>query len=166
MSLIRPAEVRDAGAIAAIYAEGIAGRMATYRTEPLGEAEVLPWLERRGPILVAEEENGEIVGWASVDEYSDFPPYAEVGEFAIYVADRAQGRGLGRRLLDALCDAAERDGRYKLVGKVFADNETSLALCRTCGFREVGVHRRHGTLDGVWRDVVVLERLLGPARED
>jgi L-amino acid N-acyltransferase YncA len=162
---IRPARPDDAAAIAAIYNQGITGRLATYRTEAVGEEDVRPWLDGRGPLLVLVED-GDVVAWAKVDEYSDFPPYADVGEFAIYVADAAQGYGLGRELLEALCVAAERDGRYKLVGKVFAHNEASRALCRACGFREVGVHRRHGTLDGVWRDVVVVERLLGRGKEE
>jgi phosphinothricin acetyltransferase len=165
MTDIRPAEPRDVGAIAAIYAQGVAGRRATYRTVPLTEAEIRPWLDRRGPLLVAEEA-GEVVAWAVVDEYSAFAPYADVGEFTIYVADQAQGRGLGRELLTALCESAERDGRYKLVAKIFADNTSSLALCRACGFREVGVHRRHGTLDGVWRDVTIVERSLGRGRDE
>jgi L-amino acid N-acyltransferase YncA len=162
---IRPAEPRDVDAIAAIHAQGIAGRRATFHTEPLTGRDVRPWLDRRGPLLVAEED-GEVVAWASVGEYSDFPPYADVGEFAVYVAEDAQRRGLGRRLLETLCEVAERDGRYKLVGKLFTQNEASLALCRACGFREVGVHRRHGRLDGVWRDVIVVERLLGSAKEE
>jgi phosphinothricin acetyltransferase len=165
MTDIRPAEPRDLAAIAAIHAQGIAGRQATYQTEPFTAEELEPWLDRRGPLLVAEDA-GEVIGWASVAEYSDFPPYANVGEFTIYVADGVQRRGVGRHLLEALCAEAERDGRYKLVGKVFAHNEASRALCRACGFREVGVHRRHGTLDGIWRDVVIVERLLGPAKED
>ena len=164
MTDIRLARPQDAAAMAEIYNQGIAGRLATYRPWPADETDVLPWLERRGPVLVAERD-GEIVGWAKVDAYSDFEPYADIGEFAIYVADAAQGSGLGRQLLDALCAEAERDGRYKLVGKVFAHNASSLALCRACGFREVGVHLRHGTLDDIWRDVVVVERLLGRGLE-
>ena len=164
MTTIRPAEPRDAAAIAEIYNQGMAGRKATYRTWSADADGVRPWLALRGPVLVAEED-GEVVGWAKLDEYSDFEPYADIGEFAIYVADGAQGRGLGRELLEALCDAAERDGRFKVVGKVFAHNDASQALCRACGFDVVGVHRRHGTLDGIWRDVVVVERLLGRAKE-
>jgi len=72
---------------------------------------------------------------------------------------------LGRELLEALCEASERAGRFKLVGKLFADNEASRALCRACGFAEVGVHRRQGQLEGRWRDVLVVERLLSPAKE-
>jgi L-amino acid N-acyltransferase YncA len=161
---VRPAQPRDAAAIAAIHNEGIAGRGATFQTEPQTEEVVRERLEGRGPFLVAERDS-EVVGWASVGPYSDSPPYADVGEFAIYIAAAARERGVGRALLEALCDAAERDGRYKLIGRIFPDNAGSVALCRACGFREVGVHRRHGRLDGRWRDVLVVERLLGPARE-
>lgn len=162
---IRPAEPRDAPAIAAIHTEGIEGRGATFQTEPQDAEIVRAWLDGRGPFLVAEA-GGDVVGWARVGDYSEFPPYADVGEFAIYVTAAARGRGIGRTLLEELCQVAERDGRYKIVGKIFPDNEGSMGLCRTCGFVEVGVHRRHGRLDGRWRDVAVVERLLGPAKED
>ncbi|MDX6698314.1 MAG: hypothetical protein QOE65_1711 [Solirubrobacteraceae bacterium] len=164
MISIRPAAEGDAEAIAAIYAEGIEGRGATFVTRPPEPGTVAAWLRRRGPFLVAERD-GDVVGWAAVSDYSDVPAYAGVGEFAIYVAGRAQGAGIGRRLLEALCDAAEGDGRHKLVGKIFPGNLASLAISRACGFAEVGTHRRHGRLEGEWRDVVVLERLLGDGRE-
>jgi phosphinothricin acetyltransferase len=162
---IRPAQPRDAHAIAAIHTEGIEGRGATFQTGLQTAEAVRGWFAGRGPFLVAEGESG-VVGWARVGEYSDFLPYAGVGEFAIYVTAAARGQGLGRELLAALCEAAERDGRYKLVGKIFPENEGSLAICRVCGFREVGVHRRHGVLDGTWRDVTIVERLLGPGAEE
>lgn len=162
---IRPAEIADSQAIADIYNEGVAGRTATFVIEPVDSELVRAWLGRRGPVLVAEDEHG-VAAFASVSEYSEVPAYWDVGEFGIYVATRARGRGLGTRLLQALCAAAEEDGRFKLLGKVFADNDASLALCRRCGFSEVGVHRRHGRLDGRWRDVLVVERLLGAAAEE
>jgi L-amino acid N-acyltransferase YncA len=83
-----------------------------------------------------------------------------VREATVYVAPEARGGGIGRALLEALAAEAAARGRHKLVAKVFADNEPSLALSPSLGYREVGVHRRHGRLDGEWRDVVVLERLL------
>jgi len=159
---VRRASEADAGAIAAIYAEGIAGRGATFVTEPPAPETVAAWIRQRGPFLVAERDGG-VVGWAALSEYSDVPAYRGVGEFAIYVASRARRAGVGRALLDALCETAEREGRHKVVGKIFPGNEGSMALCRACGFRLVGVHRRHGRLEGRWRDVAVLERLLGPA---
>jgi phosphinothricin acetyltransferase len=162
---IRPAQREDAAGIAEIYNQGIEGRGATFRTEPQAPERIVGWLAQRGPLLVAEED-GALIGWASVSEYGDRDIYGPVGEFGIYVAREARGHGVGRALLEALCDAAERDGRHKLVGKIFPENEGSLALCRALGFREVGLHRRHGMLDGRWRDVMVVERLLGPAREE
>ena len=161
---IRPARPGDAEAIVAIYGEGIAGRGATFRTVRPTPADVEAWLRQRGPFLVADRD-GRVVAFAAVSDYSDVPAYRGVGEFAIYVAGSVQGAGIGRELLQALCDAAERDGRFKLIGKIFPENTASLELARACGFEEVGTHRRHGRLEGEWRDVTVVERLLGEARE-
>jgi L-amino acid N-acyltransferase YncA len=162
MTEIRPAEPGDAEAIAAIYNEGIESRQATFVTRPRGAAEVQEWLQRRGPNLVAERD-GQVVAFAVVGEYSEVPAYEGVGAFAIYVAGSAQGQGVGCELLTALCAASRQAGRFKLVGLLFADNQASRALCRACGFREVGVHERHGQLEGEWRDVVIVERLLDDA---
>ena len=99
---LREAVPADAGALAAIYNHGIAGRQATFETEPRTEAQ----------------------------------------------------------LLGALVDAAAARGFWKLVSRVFPENAASRALCRRCGFREVGVYEKHGRLDGQWRDVVIVERLI------
>jgi L-amino acid N-acyltransferase YncA len=162
---IRPAQAADAAEIAAIYNEGIESRQATFVTRRHTAADVARWLEAPGPQLVAERD-GQVIAFAVVGDYSPVPAYHGVGEFAIYVAGSARGQGVGRELLEALVAASEEAGRFKLLGKLFADNEASRALCRACGFAEVGVHRRHGQLDGRWRDVLVVERLLGPATED
>ena len=84
----------------------------------------------------------------------------------MYVAAAARGRGLGRALLEALCSEAERRGYYKVTSKLFASNAASRAVHRAAGFTEVGVQRRHGRLDGEWRDCVLVERLLGDAAAD
>ncbi len=97
--------------------------------------------------------------------YSDRPAYAGVVECSVYVSRERRARGLGGQLLDALAVEAKIRGRWKLTGKLFAENEASARLVRSRGFREVGVHRRHGRLDGAWRDVLVVERLLGEAIE-
>jgi phosphinothricin acetyltransferase len=89
--------------------------------------------------------------------------YAGVGEHAVYVAPHARGAGAGRRLLMALCGACEAAGMYKLTSRVFVDNAASRAAHRSAGFEEVGVQRRHGRLDGEWKDCVLVERLLGAA---
>jgi phosphinothricin acetyltransferase len=81
----------------------------------------------------------------------------------VYVARAARGRGLGRQLLAAVCAAAEADGIYKLTSRIFSDNAASRAAHVAAGFEEVGVQRRHGRLDGEWKDCVLVERLLGEA---
>jgi phosphinothricin acetyltransferase len=159
---IRPAAASDAAAVARIYNEGIADRLATFETRPREPVEVQAWLEEALPFLVAERA-GEVVGFARVSPYSDRCVYDGVGEHGVYVARAARGGGLGRMLLEALCDEAAGRGFYKLTSRVFTDNAPSRAVHVAAGFEEVGVQRRHGRLDGRWKDCVLVERLLGEA---
>jgi L-amino acid N-acyltransferase YncA len=164
---VRPAGLADAAAIAAIYNQGIAERIATFETEPRSAQQIAGWLgerARRYPVVVAER-GGAVVAWASVGPYSERACYAGVVEFSVYVERAARGSGAGEATLQGLLEACEQADITKLLGKVFAENAPSRGLCRKLGFREVGVHRRHGRLDGVWRDVVIVERLLGAALE-
>ena len=106
------------------------------------------------------------MGWAGVGPYDDSHDYySGVGEATLYVDRAARRRGVGAALLEALAEEAEHHAYYKLIGKIFTSNEPSIALVRSCGWREVGVHRRHGRLDGEWKDVLVVERLFGEARD-
>jgi L-amino acid N-acyltransferase YncA len=159
---IRTATAADATRIVAIYNEGIEDRVATFETTPRSLADAEAWLREPLPCLVAVAD-GQIVGFARVGAYSDRCVYEGVGEHAVYVAREARGSGVGRRLLEALAAAAETAGLYKLTSRIFADNAASLAAHRAAGFAEVGVQRRHGRLEGEWKDCVLVERLLGPA---
>lgn len=114
------------------------------------------------PIIVAERD-GAVAGWARISPYSSRPCYAGVGEGSIYVRASERGRGLGSALAAALVREAERAGYYKILGTLFVDNDATRCLVARHGFRDVGVHLRHGRLDGDWRDVLVVERLLGDA---
>ena len=160
---IRPARPYDAPAIAALYNQGIAERQATFETRPRESEEIKGWFEGDLPFLVAEDETGRVVGFARVSPYSDRCVYDGVGEHGVYVDTAARGRGIGRRLLHELAREAERHGLYKLTSRVFTTNAASLAAHRAAGFDEVGVQRRHGKLDGEWKDCVLVERLLGEA---
>ena len=160
---VRSATPADAPALVAIYNEGIEGRTATFETSPRS-VESFEWpIGKDAPPLLVAEEDGEVVAWAGVGAYSEREIYAGVGECTIYVARSARGSGVGKLLLGELCEECERRGYYKLVGKLFAVNEASVGLFRRCGYRIVGVHHRHGRLEGEWRDVVVMEKLLGEA---
>jgi phosphinothricin acetyltransferase len=161
VAAIRAATPADAQAVAAIYNEGIATRLATFETEPRTAGEIESWLaaDERLPVLVAEEQDG-VLGWARITAYSERPVYAGVGEVSVYVTERARGRGLGRGLLEALQQRAVELDYWKLVGKLFTANAASAGMVRSCGWREVGMHHRHSRLDGEWRDVLVVERVL------
>jgi L-amino acid N-acyltransferase YncA len=163
--LVRPAAPADAAEVAAIYNEGIADRVATFETRERTTEEARAWLDDGLPFIVATV-NGAVVGWARVAPYSDRCVYAGVGEHGVYVARAARGHGVGRRLLDEICRAAETAGLYKLTSRIFADNASSIAAHRAAGFDVVGVQRRHGRLDGRWKDCVLVERLLGDAAAD
>jgi L-amino acid N-acyltransferase YncA len=157
---IRPATSEDAEAIARIYNDGIDERIATFETEPRTAADIETWLASadRLPVLVAVED--DVLGWARVLAYSDRAVYSGVGEVSVYVDRAARGRGLGRALLEAIERRARELEFWKLVGKLFTENAASAALVERCGWRTVGLHLKHGRLDGDWRDVLLVEKSL------
>jgi phosphinothricin acetyltransferase len=160
----RPATVGDAPAIAAIYNQGIEDRTATFETRLRDVREIEGWLDGVHPIVVVERD-GEVVGFADTSAYRPRASYAGVAEFNVYVARDHRRAGVGREAMLALVAAAEAGGFWKLVSRAFVENAASRALLASVGFREVGVYRRHARLDGVWRDVVIVERLIGPAAD-
>lgn len=161
---IRLAGADDAGAIARIYNEGIEDGLATFETEPRCAADIEGWIQGGFPLLVVENGPGEVVAWASAPPYRPRrPAYAGVADFSVYVARQARGQGAGRAAVEALVAECESRGYWKLLSRIFPENEASLALCRALGFREVGVYRRHAKLRGEWRDTVIVELLIGDA---
>jgi L-amino acid N-acyltransferase YncA len=159
---IRAAEPTDADAIAVIYNQGIEDRLATLETETRSADERRRWLAARGPRhpVIVGEVGGRVVGWGSLNSFNPRPAYDNVADFSVYVERDWRGRGIGRRLLEALIARGRELGYHKLVLAAFPFNEAGVALYRRVGFSEVGVYREQGQLDGQWVDVVVMERLL------
>ena len=155
----RPAAPADAEAIARIYNQGIDDRVATFETRHRTAGDILGWLGGRHPVVVVEE-GDRLAAFASASAYRPRECYAGIAEFSVYVERAARGRGAGRLAMEALLEACERAGFWKLVSRVFVENAASRGLLRSLGFREVGVYERHARLDGVWRDVVIVERLI------
>lgn len=154
---IRPAAPRDAAAVTRIYNEGIEDRIATFETRLRTPAEIEARIAGGEPMIVAER-GGAVVGFASWTPYSDREVYAGVGLYTVYVARGARGARVGSTLLRALIANAEAAGLWKLQSLILTTNAPSIALAHRCGFREVGVHERHGQLDGEWRDALLVER--------
>lgn len=157
----RLATPADARPIADIYNHGIETRLATFETALRSESDVLAWFSAPYPIVVGEDETG-VAAFAATSPYRPRACYAGIAEFMVYVAPDRQRRGFGRATLEALFQEAARRGLYKLVSRVFVENAASRQLLTSAGFREVGVYERHAQLDGVWRDVVIVERFLEP----
>lgn len=161
----RPATLDDADAIAHIYNQGIEDRVATFETQPRDVDTVRAWYDGRHPVVVVELD-GVVAAFASTSTYRPRECYAGIAEFSVYVERSRRGRGLGVVAMNALIDAAAQAGYWKLVSRVFVENAPSRAMLTKLGFREVGVYEKHGQLDGVWRDVVIVERLLSPLSDD
>jgi phosphinothricin acetyltransferase len=148
--------------MAEIYNEGIADRIATFETTPRSADDVAAWFDGVHPIVVAEE-SGNVIAFAATSTYRPRSCYRGIAETSVYVARTARRKGAGRSVLQALIDTCAKAGFWKLVSRVFPENTGSRRLIRSFGFREVGVYEKHGQLDGVWRDVVIVELLIGQA---
>lgn len=153
---VRPLAPDDWRRVRAIYAAGIATGLATFETQ-VPEWEEWDASHLDEPRLVAEI-GEEVVGWAALSPVSDRCVYGGVAEVSVYVDPDHRGRGVGSRLLARLVDESEERGYWTLQAGIFPENEASLRLHETHGFRTVGRRERLGRLDGRWRDVLLLER--------
>ena len=163
---IRQANASDVPAITRIYNAGIEDRLATLETELRDEQERAAWLASRSerhPVMVAVNDRDEVLGWGSLNQFNPRPAYRHVADFSIYIAREARGQGVGSALLAALIETATSLGYHKLVVAGFPFNTAGMALYQRFGFREVGIYREQGVLDGRWVDVVLMERLLHSA---
>ncbi len=156
---VRRATPEDAEAICIIYNEGIEDRVGTFETRLRTPADIVIWFDGQHPIVVVEE-NGVVVGFAATFTYRPRDCYAAIAEFSVYVERSMRGKGVGKLAMQGLIRAAEESGLWKLLSRIFVENTASRGLMQTLGFREVGIYEKHGQLDGVWRDCVIVERLL------
>ena len=159
---VRPAADGDFVEITRIYNEGIEDRLATLESDPKTEREVRAIFSGRASryeLLVAER-GGAIRGWASLNPYSHRCSYNGVADLSVYVERNSRGTGIGRGLLEALVKCAIGNGFHKIVLFTFPDNDAGQRLYRRLGFREVGIFREQGTLDGRYVDVMAMEKLL------
>ncbi len=165
----RAATPEDAARIAQIYNEGIEDRVGTFETRPRSEADVRAWFDGRHPIVVVSAStttppeagsSNAVIAFASTSTYRPRDCYAGIAEFSVYVARDGRGQGAGRVAMDALIEACVPAGIWKLVSRIFIENTASRRLMASMGFREVGIYEKHARLDGQWRDVVIVERLI------
>jgi phosphinothricin acetyltransferase len=146
----------DWDAVRAIYRQGIDTGNATFETEvPMWKKWDAGHLQTCRLVALCDE---QVVGWAALSPVSSRSVYAGVTEVSIYIATAARGQGVGKALLAALVEASEQHGIWTLQAGILAENETSIALHKSCGFCVVGRRERLGQMNGVWRDVILMER--------
>jgi L-amino acid N-acyltransferase YncA len=160
MLTIRKATEQDLPAIAEIYNQGIRARSATFEIRDRSADDIRSWLAQlQYPLLVAEKDK-QVIGWIHASSYRARECYAGIAEFSVYVSEHSKGQKVGDALMSTFLIACEEAGFWKVLSRIFPENTASRALCKKYGFREVGIYEKHGQLEGVWKDVVIVEKLL------
>jgi phosphinothricin acetyltransferase len=164
---LRPAREADAPALREIFNEAVEDGLVTFETAPRALEEQLrlitiAQLDSRHPMLVADLRNWTC-GVASLEPHDGRPALQDVAEVEIFVRRSFRSYGLGRQLMRAVQAEAARIGFRKLIGRVLADSQDTLRLCKATGWRIVGLHERHARHDDRWRDVVIVEFHVPPS---
>ncbi len=153
---IRAFKRKDFPAVKAIYQQGIDTGNASFQTKAKS------WRDWHSSMLVAcrlvAEKDNQLVAWAGLLPTSSREVYAGVAEVSIYVANTAQGQGIGQKLLSALITETEQQGFWMLQAGIFPENTASVRLHKNNGFRILGTREKLGYMQGKWRDVVIMER--------
>jgi L-amino acid N-acyltransferase YncA len=160
--VIRKATETDIKAIQLIYNQGIEDRIATLETETKDNVFMKDWFDKhigRYQVIVAEEE-GKILGWASLNPYNIRAAYFGVADLSLYITRECRGKGIGGKLLEAIHIIAKENDFHKIVLFTFPFNQLGQGLYRNKGYREVGVFKNQGILDGKYVDVMAMEKLL------
>lgn len=157
----RIASKNDLESILMIYNQGIEDRIATLETDQKDMDYMKNWFNnhsgRFGVVVI--EKNGEIVGWASLNPYSSRCAYAGVAELSIYIKRDDRGQGIGSILLNAIEQTAVNNDFNKIVLFTLPFNQMGQGLYRKNGYREVGIFKNQGKLEGRYVDVMIMEKL-------
>jgi L-amino acid N-acyltransferase YncA len=159
--VIRPARLGDLEAITAIYNEAILKTVATFDTEPKTTEEQKIWFaehNKKYPILVAEQD-GFVIGWASLSRWSDRCAYSDTAEISIYIREESQGKGIGKELIQAIIEEGKKAGLHTVIARIAQGSETSIYLHKSMGFKHVGVMKEVGRKFGRLLDVYLMQKI-------
>ncbi len=159
---IRRASGTDLDAVCVIYNEGIEDRLATLDLDPKSQDDIAEWWAQHDEpfTVIVATESGAVVGWASLNRFSQRSAHSSIADLSVYVARHRRGKGVGSVLLHHLTEEARSSGFHKIVLHALNENKHGKRLYRKAGFREVGIFKEHGLLDDRFVDVVAMELLL------
>jgi len=158
---VRPAKVDDINFITEIYNEAVLTTDASFDTEPKTEAEQRAWFDSHGsknPILVAEEDGG-VVGWASLSEWSPRRAYADTAEVSLYVKEEFRDKGIGKKLLETVMEEGEKVGLHTVVARITTGNKQSIYLHEQAGFEHIGIMKEVGYKFGKLLDICLMQKV-------
>lgn len=159
MLIIRKATSEDLDGITEIYNDAILKTIATFDTEPKNYEEQRIWFEKHSckhSILVAEQ-GDYIVGWASLSKWSDRRAYSDTAEISLYVHEEHQGKGVGRRLIQAIIQEGQRAGLHTVIARITEGNEISVHLYEAAGFEQIGIMKEVGRKFGKLLNVILMQ---------
>ncbi len=162
MLTIRPATTSDIPKITKIYNDAIQNTTATFDTEIKSEEQQLLWFNDHGkkyPVIVAEED-GLVVGWASLSKWSDRCAYQDTAEVSVYVDSEHRDKGIGKKLLEMLILEGKTAGLHNLVSRITEGNRNSIHIHEKFGFRHIGIMKEAGVKYGKMLDVYFMQKLL------
>ena len=162
MVMIREANINDLESILNIYNQGIEDRIATLETEPKDILYMKEWFEQhkeRYKVIVAEQQR-KILGWSSLNLFNNRCAYAGVADLSVYIASEYRGKGIGSLLLTEIEEFAKENDFHKIVLFTFPFNKLGQGLYHKKGYREVGIFKNQGILDGQYVDVMAMEKLI------
>ncbi|HEY5274142.1 MAG TPA: GNAT family N-acetyltransferase [Acidimicrobiales bacterium] len=160
--LVRPAATSDSEAIREIYNVEVLGSTVTFDLVPRTPDEQDEWMESHAgvyPVIVAEDD-GRVIGFASLSPYRSRPGYSTTAEDSVYVAASYRGVGVGKLLLAELVERGKAHGFHAIMARIVGDHAASISLHRSCGFELVGIEREVGRKFSKWLDVALMQRLL------
>jgi phosphinothricin acetyltransferase len=162
MARVRPAQPGDLKPITEIYNQAVLTSTASFDTSPRTGAQQQAWFDEHGarhPILVAQEQDGRVVGWASLSRWAEHGGYETTAEVSVYVEHAHRGQGIGRSLVAAVLAEGERSGIHAVIARIAQGNEVSINLFGAMGFQQIGLMREVGWTFGQLLDVVLMEKL-------
>ena len=158
---IRMAVLKDLKGITEIYNDAILNTVATFDIEPKTIQKQKKWFkehDKKNPIIIAEI-NKEIVGFASLSDYSTRCAYSDTAEISVYVKETYQGKGIGKKLIKKIVDAGRKAGLHVLISRISDGNKKSIHLHEIVGFKHVGIYKEIGYKFGKRLDVFLMEKI-------